>query len=78
MKAGEFITDGWERVEIEEKKNAYEEALYIDVDGKRYLVRVEVEPLMVSRNIKYKTEHGEPLYAVSWVPKITWKEVKET
>jgi hypothetical protein len=74
VEPGRLPQDGWEMVDIVEKSPAYEEALYSDEVVGSYLVRVEIEPLMVSRNTLYRNPQGQPLYVVRWVPKVTWRE----
>ncbi|WP_256202677.1 hypothetical protein [Sulfuracidifex tepidarius] len=63
-------------MEIVEKSSSYEEAVYKDGKIGEYLIRAEVEPLMISKNIQFKTPQG-PLYAVRWVPKISWSKMGE-
>ncbi|WP_338251850.1 hypothetical protein [Pyrodictium abyssi] len=64
-------------MDIVEKAPAYEEVVYSDERIGRYLIRVEIEPIMVSKNTLFKTIQGLPLYVVRWVPKITWGEIRE-
>ena len=72
---GVLPNDGWNLVKVVEKELAYEEAIYVN-DKSEYTLRVEIEPLMVSKNSSYKTLEGSPLYAVRWVPKISWSSDK--
>lgn len=74
---GKTVNEGWVRVDIVEMKPAYEEAIYDDIKVGKYLIRVEIEPIMVSRNTQYKTLQGLPLYVVRWVPKISWNKIQE-
>jgi len=76
LESGRVASEGWAPVKIVEKASAYEEAIYVGEDGRQYLVRVEVEPIMVSKNAMYRAAQGTPLYAVRWVPKVTWYEAK--
>ena len=77
LEPGRTANEGWARVDIVEKAPAYEEVIYSDERMGRYLIRVEIEPIMVSKNTMFKTIQGLPLYAVRWVPKITWSEIRE-
>lgn len=77
IEPGKTVNDGWAQVGIVEGTPAYEEAVYHEENEGRYLIRVEIEPIMVSKNTLYKTPQGTPLYVVRWVPKITWNEVRE-
>jgi len=38
---------------------------------------VEAEATMVARNMLYRTIPNEPVYWVTWVNKVSWKQVKE-
>ena len=67
--------EGWEFVDIVEQECASEEAEVL-VDGKRFLVHVEAEALMVVRNMSYRTEIGEPMYWVNWVNKVRWQSIE--
>ena len=77
VEPGKTPNEGWVRVDIVEREPAYEEVVYSDGRVGRYLVRVEVEPLMVSKNAQFKTVQGSPLYFVRWVPKVSWGELRE-
>jgi len=77
IEPGKIVKEGWIQVDIIEKASAYEEAIYHDEKVGRYLVRVEVEPIMVSKNTLYKIAQGIPWYIVRWVPKITWSRVED-
>ena len=77
LEPGKTVNEGWTRVEIVEKGSAYEEIIYSDERIGRYLIRVEIEPIMVSKNTMFKNIQGLPLYVVRWVPKITWSEIQE-
>jgi len=76
LESGRVAGEGWAPVKIVEKTSAYEEAIYVGEDGRQYLVRVEVEPIMASKNTMYRAAQGAPLYAVRWVPKVTWYEAR--
>ncbi|MEM1626935.1 MAG: hypothetical protein QXV69_06625 [Sulfolobaceae archaeon] len=69
---GTMPNEGWNLVKITEKGLAYEEAIYVNEKSEKYILRVEIEPLMVSKNSSYKTLGGSPLYAVRWTPKVSW------
>ena len=77
LEPGRTVSEGWTRVDIVEKAPAYEEVIYSDERIGRYLIKVEIEPIMVSKNTLFKTIQGLPLYVVRWVPKITWGEIRE-
>jgi len=77
VEPGKIPSEGWVRVDIVEREPAYEEVIYNDDRAGRYLIRVEIEPIMVSKNTRFKTLQGLPLYFVRWVPKITWSEIQE-
>jgi hypothetical protein len=67
--------DGWEIFDIKEQEPAMIEEVVETSKGK-YQVRVVADAVMVSRNMKYKTNRNEPLYWVSWVWKISWKPIE--
>ena len=67
--------EGWVPVGIVERSPAYEEIVYRDEKVGRYLVRVEVEPIMASKNTLYRVPPGVPWYLVRWVPKVTWSKI---
>lgn len=71
----ELPKDGWEIIDIVEQKPAVAEEV-INTSKGRYRVRVVAEAVMVSRNMKYKSKHSEPIYWVSWVLKISWKPIE--
>ena len=73
IEPGTPLREGWERLDIVEKKSAYEEVEFTDETLGTYLIRVEVEPIMVSVNTTVRTVKNEPVYTVKWVPKVTWK-----
>lgn len=77
VEPSKIVKEGWIQVDIIEKTSAYEEVIYHDERVGRYLVRVEIEPIMVSKNTLYKTMQGTPWYVVKWVPKITWSRVED-
>jgi len=68
--------EGWELVDIVEQKPAVEEVI-IDTSKGKYVVRVEAEAVMVSRNVRYRTRLNEPIYWLSWTWKISWRPFKE-
>ena len=76
LEPGKQPPNTWRRVKIQEKEPAVEEVEYFDEDVGKYLIRVEIEPLMVSLNTGMKTVKGEPLYVVRWAPKISWTKVE--
>jgi hypothetical protein len=64
--------EGWELLDILEQRPA--EAVEIVKSSKgEFEVKVVAEAVMVARNTMYKTIHGEPVYWVSWVYKVSWK-----
>jgi len=67
--------DGWEIVDIINFTPATE-TTEIETSKGLFQVTVEGEPTMASRNLKYRSELGEPLYWLNWVNKISWKPVK--
>jgi len=73
VEPGKAPTDGWTLVNITEKQLAYEEVEYV-LDEKKYIVRAEMEPLMVSKNTNYRTVKGEPIYNVGSITKISWRK----
>jgi len=76
LEPGKTVSDGWIRVDIVDKAHPYEEVIYSDEKIGKYLVRVEIEPVMVSKNTLFKTIEGMPLYVVRWLPKITWDKIQ--
>jgi len=66
--------DGWELINIQSQEPATEE-VEVEVEGKKYRIKVVGEASMVSRNINYRTDMNEPLYWVHWSVKIQWKPV---
>ncbi len=66
--------EGWELIDIQSQEPAMEE-VEVEVEGKRYRVRVVGEASMVARNTSYRTDMGEPLYFVHWSIKIQWRSV---
>ena len=77
VEPGKIPSEGWVRVDIVEREPAYEEVIYDNGKVGGYLIRVEIEPIMVSKNTRFKTLQGLPLYFVRWVPKINWSEMRE-
>ena len=73
---GEKPPNNWKQLEIKEKKAAVEKIEYEDERTGKYLITVEVEPIMASLNTAIKTIKGDPLYVIRWVPKITWKKLQ--
>ena len=71
------VGEGWVRVDIVDKMPAYEEVIYDDGKIGAYVIRVEIEPIMVSKNTMFKSIRGQPLYVVRWVPKVTWSKLEE-
>jgi hypothetical protein len=71
---GALPKDGWEYIEIKEQEPAFEQ-VEVEVDGRKFIVRVEAEATMVVRNLTVKTDAGEPLYVVNWAYKIKWRPV---
>jgi len=64
--------EGWELLDILEQRPA--EAVEIVKSSKgEFEVKVVAEAVMVARNTLYKSIHGEPVYWVSWVYKVSWK-----
>lgn len=77
LSPGEKPPDAWKTVDIVKSVPAVEEVLFEDEQIGKYLIRIEIEPIMVSLNLEVKTLRGEPLYAVRWVPKVSWKKIGE-
>ena len=75
LRPGEQPPGSWRPLKIVEKESAVEEVEYFDEEVGKYLIRVEIEPLMVSLNTSVRTPKGEPLYVVRWAPKATWTKV---
>jgi len=75
----ELPKDGWEIVDIVEQTPAVAEDI-VNASKGRYRINVMAEAVMVSRNMRYRSIHNEPVYWVSWVLKISWKpaEVSST
>lgn len=67
--------DGWELIDIQSQEPAIEE-VEVEVEGKKYRIKVLAEASMVSRNMNYKTDVGEPLYWVHWNVKTQWKPLR--
>jgi len=51
--------DGWEILDIEKQEPAVAEAV-VDTSKGKFRVKVVAEAVMVSRNMKYRSIHGEP------------------
>ncbi|MCS6769484.1 MAG: hypothetical protein NZ570_03500 [Candidatus Caldarchaeum sp.] len=62
--------DIWEFIDIVEKKAGFDLVRYRGSDGLNYLVRLEIEPNVVSRTLEYRDQLGNPIYHVSWSEKI--------
>jgi hypothetical protein len=77
LEPGKTVDEGWIRVEILEKYNAYEEVVYKDQTLGEYLIRVEIEPIMVAKNTLYKLLDDMPYYVVRWIPKISYKKIAD-
>lgn len=75
---GEKPPDSWRQLEIKEKKPAVEEVEFEDSKLGKYLITVEIEPVMASVNTEVRTVRGEPLYVVRWAPKVMWRKVEES
>jgi len=71
---GKPVTEGWEPVKVLEFEPPVEEAIYNSNSMGEYRIRVELEPIAVSKNVKYRTVLGEPLYAVKWFPRMQWEK----
>ncbi len=67
--------NGWELVDIAGQEPA-EEEVELDVNNRKYRVKVIGEASMVSRNTSYKTQLGEPLYWVQWSVKVQWRPLE--
>jgi len=42
-----------------------------------FSVKVVAEVVMVARNLSYRTPAGEPIYAVSWAYKASWRPAEQ-
>jgi len=73
---GETPPNHWKQLEIREKKPAVEEVEFNDPELGKYIIRVEIEPLMASVNVEKKNIRGEPIYVVRWSPKVSWRRFK--
>jgi len=72
---GENLPDSWQQLGIVDKKSAVEEVEFNDEKLGKYIIRVEIEPLMAAVNTEKKSIKGEPIYAVRWAPKISWRKI---
>lgn len=72
---GENLPDSWQQLGIVDKKSAVEEVEFNDEKLGKYIIRVEIEPLMGAVNTEKKSIKGEPIYAVRWAPKISWRKI---
>lgn len=68
--------DGWEIIDIVEQQPAVAEEVIKTQKGV-FRVKVVAEAVMASRNMKYRSTLGEPIYWVSWVLKVSWKQIEE-
>ncbi|MGC8696253.1 MAG: hypothetical protein ACP5UD_07610 [Conexivisphaera sp.] len=64
--------DGWELVDIVEFEPAVVETV-AEAKGGKFVVRVEAEPVMAARNLRYRSMDGGPYYWLSWVYKTRWR-----
>jgi len=64
--------DGWELVDIKGQEPAVIETT-VNTSRGIFSVRVVAEVVMVARNLNYRSLTGEPVYAASWVYKISWR-----
>jgi hypothetical protein len=64
--------EGWEVLDMVEQQPAEAREVVQSSRGE-FVVRVVAEAVMVSRNTLYRSIHGEPVYWVSWVYKVSWK-----
>jgi len=71
----ENLPDSWQQLGIVDKKSAVEEVEFNDEKLGKYIIRVEIEPLMAAVNTEKKSIKGEPIYAVRWAPKISWRKI---
>ncbi|MFP3203074.1 MAG: hypothetical protein RXR43_12895 [Sulfolobus sp.] len=76
LEPGKQVNEGWIELEIDDKVSAYEEVIYKDAKIGEYLIRLEIEPIMASKNTQFKMRQG-PLYALRWTPKISWHKTDE-
>jgi hypothetical protein len=68
----ELPRDGWEVVDIKGQEPAVIETT-VNTSRGIFSVRVVAEVVMVARNLNYRSLTGEPVYAASWVYKISWR-----
>jgi len=73
---GEKPPQSWRQLEIVDKKSAFEEVEFMDDKLGKYIIRVEIEPVMASINTEVRNIRGEPLYVVRWSPKVMWRKVE--
>ena len=74
---GEKPPSNWYQLEIIKKRSASEEVEYVDSKLGKYIIRVEIEPIMVSVYAEVRNIRGEPYYVVRWAPKVTWRKIEE-
>jgi hypothetical protein len=68
----ELPKEGWEVIDIVEQQPA-EAWEVVQSSRGEFIVRVIAEAVMASRNTSYRSIHGEPVYWVTWVYKVSWK-----
>jgi hypothetical protein len=68
--------DGWELVEIRGQEPAVIETT-VNTSRGVFSVRVVAEVVMVARNLNYRTPAGEPIYAVSWAYRASWRPAEQ-
>ncbi len=71
------VREGWMDVEITEAHPAREEVIYLGLTDTKYVVVLEVEPLMAAKNTSYRTPRGSPIYVLRWAPKVWWRKARE-
>jgi len=76
LEPGKQVNEGWIELEIDDKVSAYEEVIYKDEKIGEYLIRLEIEPIMASKNTQFRIQKG-PLYALRYTPKISWNKTGE-
>jgi len=77
IEPGKTPLDGWTLIDIVEKQSAYEEVEYPLNEKEKYIIKAEIDPLLVAKNIKYRTIQKEPIYAVKWITKTSWKRADD-
>jgi len=74
IEPGKTPSDGWTLVDIVEKQSAYEEVEFLLNEKEKYVIKAELDPLLVAKNTNYRTIQKEPIYTVRWVTKTSWKK----